>query len=265
MTIIGYENAVTRADLAAGDAETALPIENIADGNGDPSSAWQTTAGVVTVGTGAWWSGTLTAGEPMRVASIHRTNLTTAATWRWRFYSGATVTVGDLVHDSGTIAAGVVRGRQQAVYVLPSEITARTWRCDINDTTNPDGFINIPLAYVGSGLVPGNGHSYRSTFRPEDVRETFETRGGQTIETPLFNRYSWLFELGVLRKEEAWASVIQIDRVARQRENILYIPGETAAEINAQAVFGLLQTESLGYSGQSGSVLSWRATIIERL
>jgi hypothetical protein len=42
-------------------------------------------------------------------------------------------------------------GIGQALHVMPAAVSALAMRIDISDAANPDGYLNIPLAYAGPG------------------------------------------------------------------------------------------------------------------
>jgi hypothetical protein len=113
---------------------------------GAASVAWQTPAGT----TAAALTVTTTAAVAWRAVSLNRSNLTTGATIRVWVGSAASLTTTP-TYDSGTVSAGVAVGIGQALHVMPAAVSAQAMRIDISDAANPDGYLNIPLAYAGPG------------------------------------------------------------------------------------------------------------------
>lgn len=259
MALIGWNNAVDDATttLAASSAADGLPAEQLRVPQGSPAVAWQTAAGVTSA------SLTITAASAVawRAVALCRTNLTPAATLRVRAGTAANV-VSAPSYDSGTLAAGVAYGIRQALHILPSAASAVCLRLDISDPTNPDGLLNIPLAYAGPAVEFSISSS---TDDGDDIRRNdVQTRGGAVLADPLSRARGWQVRLDFIRESEA-AWIDPLKAWAGNGGNVLFVPFTGGALAPAQAVFGLLTPARRGFPGRVSSFRNWQFAITERL
>ena len=160
---------------------------------GAASVAWQTPAGTTAA---ALTVTAATAAVAWRAVSLNRTNLTTAATIRVRVSSAASLTTAP-AYDSGVVSAGVAVGIGQALHVMPTAVSALAMRIDISDPANPDGYLNIPLAYAGPGTECSIAYSSDAGL---DVRRgDTTTRGGQIFVDALSRARGRNLHLGYVR------------------------------------------------------------------
>ena len=191
MALLGWENAIetSSTSLVASATADGASAELLRVPIGAASVAWQTPAGT----TAAALTVTTTAAVAWRAASLNRTNLTTAATIRVRVGSAASITSAP-TYDSGVVSAGVAVGIGQALHVLPAAVSALAMRIDISDAANPDGYLNIPLAYAGPGTECSIAYSSDDGL---DVRRgDTTTRGGQVFVDALSRARGWNLHLG---------------------------------------------------------------------
>lgn len=264
----GWINRVTAGSLTVGSAAANMGAGNLQVDQGSPDSAWQTAAGVVTDAAGSWLlidSGNTA--SAWRAFGLFRTNLSSAATVRWRVgntLSGGRIT--GAAYDSGTIGAGVLVGYLQSLLVPTSDQIGRYCEVDINDSGNPDSFINVPLVFAGPLFMPEVAISFASTFGRTDQTDEVVTQGGQ--EFPI-NRYMQRIQsvaLTGITLGETWASVMELDRTARAGGNVLFAPDVTSANLNYEAVFGRLKNASaISYPSGAADRRAWSATVNERL
>ncbi|MFT8958855.1 MAG: hypothetical protein ABF917_14340, partial [Gluconobacter oxydans] len=206
---IGYQNLILSGDLSADIGVAALPVQNLTSPQGSQAYAWRApgTTATLTVG--------LSQAQPIRVMSLHRTNLTAAASWRIVLSSGGTV-----VHDQ---TAGMSPAGGQAVCVLPSGLTADKVAITITDAANPDGHLSIPLAYAGSLWQPLRNFSTDSTSGINlGVDEVTALSGAEFPQTRWIQR-----KLSIAQQAYGAAETVilsDIQRVAARGENILFLP-----------------------------------------
>lgn len=180
--------------------------------------------------------------------------------------TGSTLDTAGVAYDSGTVSAGIAAGIRQSLIVAPADLTAQYVRLDVNDSTNPDGFINIPLAFVGPVWAPIASADPSSSFGRDDRIDDVQTLGGQEWPVLRWHRRHWQIVLQAVAQAEVWASLMPLDLVARTGANILYVPDSASTDAAKEAVFGRLRTTGdLTYPSQSASLRTWRATIEERL
>lgn len=265
VSAFGWLNAVTSGALSVVSAAANMGAGNLQDDQCSPDSAWQTPSGTVT---GAWLvidSGS--ASSIWQAFGLFRTNLTAAATVHWKV--GNTLTTGRVSspsYDSGSISAGIAPGYLQSLVVPAAVQTGRYCEVQIDDSANPDSFINIPAVYAGPLFMPGASISFASTFGRTDITDEVVTRGGQ--EFPINRSISRVqsVALASITVAETWASVMELDRVARAGGNVLFTPDVTSATLNNEAVFGRLKNASaVSYPYGASDRRAYSATITERL
>jgi hypothetical protein len=248
MALLGWENAVETAALTVSSSVTGMGPEMLRVPLGNAATALQTPAGTTSL--------TLTAALPSlagwKLVALSRTNLTPAATLRVRV--GA--------YDSGAVPAGVVAGVGQALHVLPDRVTGTTLQLDVADPGNGQGFLNIPLAFLGPAASFRFGYNSQANITPRS--DTLQTRGGQEITTPLSSQRGWSFNIPQL-PDSAAGFLDPLQAAAVARRNILYAPRPAHARAASEAVYGLLVPGPAGFVTGSGLLRSWQATITERL
>ncbi|MFC5359445.1 phage head spike fiber domain-containing protein [Azospirillum himalayense] len=178
--------------------------------------------------------------------------------------AGSTLTAP--TYDSGAVTPGVVPGVGQALHVLPSDATGQCLRIDIDDPTNPDRMINVPLAYTGPVWQPQYNFGYGSTQGQEARRADVVTRGGQTYPRldSVARRQS--LELRAVTTDEVWTRLAPLMRAAETGGNILCVPDPEGAYRQHETIFGPLKTEAdISYPYQGSSLRGWTATQTERL
>ncbi len=257
--LLGWPNAVTTGALTASGAEAALPVTNLANDQGSFTNGWQLPALV------GWFQVDAKAPFQMRAFSLHRTNLTTAATIRIRVW--ATPDTGAApVYDSGVKAAGIYARYGQTVHALPNTITGQTVRFDLSDPTNPDGHVNIPLAFVGPCWQPYRNMNYDSSNgRKVDQTRSVLRSGGVLIRTNSVKR-AWDLVLVGVRDFEVIGPLDSLDAYAALGNNVLFVPDPDDAAKNMKAVFGEVTTNgNITWPYQSPEARGWRADVVERL
>jgi hypothetical protein len=245
-----YRNHLLNATITAGAAEQALGVDQLQNDQGGASMGWQTPAGVMA----SWFQITVPAARAFRAFGLFRTNLTAEAQVRWR--------AGSL--DTGMASAGLQPGYGQSVLVLPTDVVTQTVRCDISDPNNPDGFLNIALAYAGEAQILKHNYSYSSSFGRQEGADEVRSRAGGVYATLRWAARQWDVALNSLSRDEAWSIIMELDAVARLRRNVLFVPNPDSNNINREAVFGIARS-SAGIGIPSHQMRSWRATIEERL
>lgn len=248
MALLAWENAVETAALSASAALEGFGPDMLRIPEGNASVAWQTPAGTI--------SASLTITAPAAIAwralCLARTNLTSGATLRVR--AGA--------YDSGTVPAGVAWGVRQALHLLPAGLSGTVMQLDVADPANPDGFLNIPLAFAGP--------AYELIITPDtdeglDIRRADAvTRGGGIRPQPLSHARGWqIAAASVPDAFSEWLARLQIAAAAAR--NVLFVPRPEHPRAAAEAVLGLLAPSRRGFITPVGDFRSWSATITERL
>lgn len=257
--VIGWNNLVKTATLAANSED--LPIGNIATDSGSAADAWQTEAGDVTLATGALFSVTPAPASTWRVLGLFRTNLTSNAVVHFGLWNNGSPPT--LVTD---VTASPVDGYGQAVAVLPANTTADFLQVYIEDSSNPDNFINVPLAYAGPAWFPARSIGWSSTVGRDVSRADVITRGGQEYPSLNFRRRRWNVQLESLLTAEVWGSVDDLLLTADTGTNVLFAPDADGDYLQREAVFGRLSAMAdVSFPYQSADRRRWSAQITERL
>lgn len=260
-TVVGWNNYVTSAALVAGSQAANMPPENLQDDSGSPSIAWQTLAGVKTAAAGATLRITPAAtGQTWRAFLLARTNLTTAAVVTVALYTNPSTLVW-----SGT-ASAIVAGYGQSVIVAPTDKVADYCIISIDDTTNTDNFINVPLAFAGPVWFPATGMTWQTTFGRDSLVDEVVSRGGQEYPTPRWLKRRRDVAMDSLTSPEVWADAQEIDRIGRVGGNMLLLPDSTSATIGNETLFGRYESVSdIGYVALVAGLFTWRFRIRERI
>jgi len=247
---IGYQNLILSGDLSADSALATLPVENLTSPQGSASYAWRVpgTSSTLTLG--------LSQARPVRVVSLHRTNLTAAAFWRIVLSHGGTV-----LHDQ---TSAMAPSGGQAVCMLPAGLTADTVAVTITDSGNPDGYLSIPLAYVGPLWQPLRNFSTDSTSGFNlGVDEVTALSGAEFPQTRWIQRKASIAHQSYGAAETVLLGEIQ--NVAARGENILFVPDPSAGSPQDDALFGRLSGGDIGNPFGPADRRSWAFNLTERL
>lgn len=170
------------------------------------------------------------------------------------------------VYDTGSVAAGVIGGFGQSVIVAPSEVAGAAVRCDIDDPTNPDGFINVALAFAGPVWEMTNNISGTTTLGHAEGGTLVTTRGGQVSKQLYWTARRSAIALATVRKAEVWPSLMELDAACRDGRNTLFVPAADSADVGRETIYGLLAPGSdVGGAFTFANVRTWSGTITERL
>jgi hypothetical protein len=259
--VLGWNNLVIGATITAGSQVASLPGSNVQGPHGSPATGWQTQAGVITSGGGAFLTIVPTAGSrTWRAMGIFGTNITSTATVTFLLYNTGPA----LVWSSAV--AGPVAGYRQVVAIAPSDQVADYLVIQIDDTANSDGFINIPLAYAGAAWLPQRGVSFASTWgRDDNTLETF-TRGGQEYPLLLWQRRRWALTFEAVAAAELWTQADPLLIASRIGGNVFFAPNDISPYLSQEAIFGRLKIPSdVTYPFHNADRRQVAATITERL
>jgi len=258
-TVLGVNNLIKSGALIAGSSVPTMPITNLQTDSGASSMAWQTVSGVLTPAAGATFRCTPTR-QLWRLFGLFRTNLS----------QGASVTFSLYLNPATLVWSGTVTGPQpgygQVVAVAPTDMFADYSVVDITDTGNPDGFINIPLAYAGPAWIPRLGFTWGSTYGRDSTVDEMISRGGQEYPTYRFQQRRWEAAFDAISDTELWTEAQNLDRVSRYGGNILFVPDLASTTSSNEAVFGRVTvTADVSYIAGFHDRHAWKFRIKERL
>jgi hypothetical protein len=257
-SLFGWENHARSAIITASAALPGLGPGQLQNDHGATSTSWQTPAGT----TSAWLLVDAGAALSWRALGVFNTNLTTAATLRWRL--GNDPGFATALQDSGTLSGTIAAGFRQGLHILPSAVTARYLRLDIADPANPEGALRVAQLYAGTAVAALRSISRQSAFLRIADAPSLTTRGGQEFPLLRHARRAWQVSLPALAQSEVWPLVHALQQAAEDGRNILFVPFPAGPDSAREAVFGrLLAPSAITWPGPG--LRSWSATITERL
>lgn len=256
-TLFGITNLAKTATITTPwPYEPALPPDNLVNDQGGPTTAFQTKPGTTVTALIV----DLPSGGAVRGIGLFRTNLSITAN-----VSIAAFDAGGAQPISATVF-GPSPGYGQVIYVADAASDVTQVTIDIDDPANPDGFLNVPLLWIGDFWAPTTGIMPASSFGFEPVDSKRRSRSGARFETQLYNPRTFEFQFGAVAEADVWPYVGEIQRTASMARNMLLIPDDTAAEINREAVFGIVtETGRLTWPENSVAIRRWSGKIEERL
>ena len=255
--LIGWRNNVETGLVRAGSELSNLPATNLQ--NGDGGLPWRSAADLST-----WLEFDGGAGALWRLAGLFLTNLTTAATLRVTVDDrGEDVGLGT-IWDSGWRPAGVVPGFGQAVVPLDEEVTGRFMRIDLNDPGNPDGAIQVGLAFAGPAWQPQANFEAGLRESLKDGHRRITTRGGQTATEERWEKRVGDLAFAWLDEDEAYDVAAALVRHGRRGGNALLLPFADQ-RLGQTAIYGEIEGGAITMPSTRRQRRGWRFTIEERL
>jgi hypothetical protein len=240
--LIAYQNNIERAVLYGGSWQLAL--DNIKDGHNPTLVARSTDLSLAST----QFDADLGADEETHLGAITYTNATTSAKVR-RLASNdpsfASVTYdsgwGDwyrrVVEDpnwrhpnwfSGLPTDSDLEGDGRHVFLVSDEpVYGRYRRIEIDDTNNPDGYLDIGYVYDGPAWNPIRSHAYGDQFGYESnsLRDLVPAGRILTQARPA-SRIAHV-PLKYLTREEALGEALDLDRIADIHGIVIYIEDYT--------------------------------------
>lgn len=144
---------------------------------------------------------------------------------------------GDVSTWEGVVDQDYLNHPYLAVFVLPDWYNTRYMTIEIDDASNPNGYVDIGRAYIGGGFTPRYNPEYGLQDSWEDKTEIVEMASGAT-HAVVNKRYRKVqFVLPWLSQTEA-AIVHEIQRRQGVYGEILYIPDLSDQQLNQR--YGML-------------------------
>ena len=172
----------------------------------------------------------------IRVIAILRHNFSADATIQVRGYSDAGYT--SLVWDSTALAVwpegypaveNKKRYQEDFYILLPSDQTARYWRTEIVDTSNPAGYVELARAIFMPAFQPAVNMIYGASVGIGTDTTKTRSRGGVDYYDRKEPLRSARFQLDVLTEAEAFTDVfdLQWDRGIDREILFVFDPSDT--------------------------------------
>lgn len=258
--LLGWENHALAGTITASASAAGLGPEQMQNPHGATSTAWTTPSSttsanfVVDAGASVEW----------HAFGLFNTNLSTAATVRWRV--GDDPTFAAHAYDSGTLSNTVAAGYRQSLHIPPAAQTGQYLRVDLADSGNAEGRLRVAQLYAGRAVRPVRNLGFESAVARDVQRPSLTTRGGQEFPTFRFARRSWRVELPSLALADVSAVAEAMQIAAQDGGNVLFVPFPAGADVAREAVFGTVTTATpIGWPGQTPKLRTFGFTISERL
>jgi hypothetical protein len=193
---------------------------------------------------------------------LFRTNLSTLAACSVVVRNGGST--GTIVY-SGSLSGLIKNFGQMIGYIPTADITGDWCQFTITDSSNSDGFFNVPLVYAGPAFRLKVSPSYQSAVGRTSGNTRVALRAGGVIGRTLWIKRLYDCSLDFIRASEV-DSLRDMEMVGLKFGNVLFVPDPVSSAISREAVFGeFLPAGNLGYPYQAGDARSYRVTILERL
>jgi len=240
---LGFPNRIDAATVSGGSWQSTLPLSNIKDRRlsrlaRSTNAALANTiinldlGSAKTVGAVALVTHNLSASALVRVRGDDAADFATPlydSGWKNAWPSG--VIPAELLEwedDNfwlGTVSAEAIAG-YQSPYInnIDSRPVLRYWRIEINDTSNPSGYVQVGRVFIGDVWSVTNNYSGGAALGLEDSTGIESSIGGEEYFDVKKRFRVFQFSLDDLTDTEAYARVIDLQRLAGISGELLIIP-----------------------------------------
>lgn len=204
--------------------------------------------------------------------ALPKNNFSTAALVRWRGSSSAG-SFGAPIYDSGWVAgwpSGVTVETATGINVAHVHIpataqTARYWLCEVDDTTNAAGYVEIGRLVIAGAWRPGQGGaSLGAKLGLETATMTENVAQGSTLYAVRPVRRVWEFALQGMAKTDFMASAWKLQRQLGTYGQLFYVH-DTADTLMYERAFLCTMRELTGVTYSFGTVATTTFTLAEEL
>lgn len=227
--IIGYNNLISAATLSGGAWSTSYPQNNI-----KTRFLNQAARSTNVLAASTLINIDLVSAKPVLAFAAIKTNISASgATYRLRGSNDNTFATS--LYDSGTLS--MATQTPHLIVGLPSVITARYWRLEIIDTSNPAGYLQIGHIFIGDGFQPSSNYSRGAEIGYESRTEITESLGGVEYFNSKASRRVFNLRLDWLTDSEAYADAMDLQAIAGIENEVLLIADRADATYNQQRNF----------------------------
>ena len=251
--LLGYENHVDQADVVLAGGVWTIPLTNLQSpllSRKARSSGLLTSSTKFTIDLGA--------SRAIRMVAITHTNLTSSGQYRITWYSDAFSTA---VGNTGWLAIPGYPdddpdGLGASIFhVFASATTARYWQVELDDTANPDNYVEVGRLIMPTTWEPPYNFDNDSNV---DAMEPNTPRQDSLGGVGFFNRRTparvFRFSFGVLPAAEM-EHVRRIRRISNLNRQVVIIPKPDAID-HERCFVGTLRSMSeislFGLYGKTG-------------
>lgn len=131
--------------------------------------------------------------------------------------------------------------RQVIVVALPAEVTARYIRIDFNDTSNPDGYMELGYVYAGRVLEPSRDLLYGWKMQRDDFVRDGQAACGQVWSSSVYNKTLVSCTLAPQRESDVTGYWLLLESlVSINEEFIVSLVQKTDTLLYSTAIYGKL-------------------------
>ena len=261
LVFAGAPNRADEATLTTGSQVASLPVTNLQDRQ--IVKPWRTTT---TATASTWVRAAFTQPQVVGVVALIRHNFSQGSRWRIRVgddpsfataaYDSGWVDVWPQFEEFGALPWGVFQWgglvpqevaaqiTLSAYHLLPLPVVAQQLRIDIDDASNPAGYLQAGRLVAGPAYRPSRDMLYGWSIGFEDPSVVSKSRGGQTW-IDVQERFRVLrFTLSNLNETEAFGNVFDyLFRRKGSAGDVLVIPrADKPDQYHNQAIYGRLRT-----------------------
>jgi hypothetical protein len=256
-TALAWTNYVKTGVVTSNNAAANFPVTNIQTDSGAPAEGWQTTIRTAIVLTITPAAGAQT----WRALGLFRTNLTAGASLTFALKNNPSTVV------YTTTVSGPVGATGQVVVIVPSNIVADYATITISDASNPEGHVNVPLAFAGPVWITASPLALDTAYGRDSRRDTPTTLGGQKSPNLRWQARRWdVSSVGIRTSTELWQQLDAMNRLTMAGGNMLLIPDITSVNLGYEALFGILdQLADVTFPLGTADRRAWKGRLTERL
>ena len=223
--LFAYPDRTLAATLSGGSWSAGLPLANLKD-----RLTTKVARSSNALAASTQFDLDLGAQRNLRLFALLGSNLSAAATVRWRLYTDSGYA--QLVHDTGALPvswaaldAETLSGwRPDFWHVLPSTLTARYLRVSIVDTANPAGYIEVGRALVMPAWQPAVNIAYGNPLHYDHSATVIERAlGGPRYagrRRPLRRQH---LELPNLTSSEGHQAILEMQRTLGRDGELFFV------------------------------------------
>ncbi len=280
-----YDNAADEGTLSGG--SWASPLTAMQDPR--PTNRARSTN---LASTSTTFNAQLTAPHSRRAIVFGPTNFSSGASYRIRAYSDAGYT--SLIDDTSEIVIGSMptatldmhwtdafwwsgsspipdpggaAGGVWVIHIYDADVTAQYWQFDLDNPSNPDGYLEIGRLYMGAAWVPSNGVDEGASAGFNSLTTVQQAAGGTRYYTRRRAARTYSFACSVLPASEANEDVYTIAAIAGTDQQVFVIPDpdDSVETLSRRCILGTLsEAPSWSFSvGMENGVSSTAFKIIE--
>lgn len=125
----------------------------------------------------------------------------------------------------GTLSASARAGYQSPfIHVLPETKNLQHWKVEVNDSANPDGYVQIGRLFMSPAWVPSVNYSYGAGLGYQDPTPVDVSLSGAEFFDTRSKFRVFDFTLDYILGSEAYSYALELQRLAGTSGEVLVVP-----------------------------------------